>query len=269
MSTHRTPANAPDLHLLDPATTTRGDRAHTPAAQQLLARILETPRTAPAPDLGTTPARAVRRTGAPRRAWLLAGAAALVAGAVVVPTLGGGPGAAFASWTPVPGTVPAAEATTKEAECLASGENPSGALTGAVTERRGDFTFTLVATDQGFNSCMVFDAAPTGPNGPQEQGASSWARADSLPLPAAGDTAVQWGQTFTSAVGSYTSAVGRVGSDVTAVQITPRGEETVRASVGDGYFTAWWPGKRDDHLSVTTTLTDGSTTTRALSPGEQ
>ena len=270
MTAHRSRTTGPDLHLLDPATTARGDRARTPAAQQLLTRILDTPRTAPAQEPSAAPAHVLTaHPPAQRRTWVLVGAAAALAvGALAVPTLGGGPGAAFASWTPVPGTVPAAEAATKEADCLASGGDPSGALTAAVTERRGDFTFSLVATDRGFASCMVFDTAPVGPNGPQEQGASSWTRADSLPVPTAGGTAVMWGQTFTSAAGSWTSAVGRVGSDVTAVRVTPRGQQTLQATVGDGYFTAWWPGEYDPHLSVTTTLADGTTTTRELGPGE-
>lgn len=268
MTAHRTPTGALDLRSLDPAPT-RGDRATSPAAQQLLLRVLSTPRPPLAQPSSPAPSHIVRarRSPLPRRRWLLA-AGALVAGAVLVPTGHGGSGAAFASWTPVPAALPAVEAAAAQAECLAAGPDPAGTVTAAVSERRGDYAFTLVATDRAVGSCLLLDATPTGPDGQQEQGAISWGPADQLPLPSALGITVQRGATYSSAAGSYTSAAGRVGADVVAVQIAPAGEQSVQASVADGFFIAWWPGELNDHLAVTTTREDGSQATRTVEAGD-
>ncbi len=105
-------------------------------------------------------------------------------------------------------------------------------------------------------------------DGIQERGTNSWDSAGIPPAPTPKDVSVQWGATFQSAAGTFTSATGRVGADVVAVQITPDRHQPLEASVGDRYFIAWWPGEYSDHLTVTATTTDGTTTTRALQSRE-
>ncbi len=264
----------PDLSALDCANTDRGNRAHTPAAQNLLTHILTTPRTQgsdiASPAVRTRADRGWRQParGAARR-WILPAAAAVAAAAVATPALTGNTGRAFASWTPTPLPVSAAQASSHQSECLAAGPDPQGEVTAALTEQRGDFTFTLVATERAVGNCMLLSPELVPDDGIQERGANSWDSAGTPPAPTPKDVSVQWGATFhQSAAGTFTSATGRVGADVVAVQITPDGHQPLEASVGDGYFIAWWPGEPSDHLTVTATTTDGTTTTRALQSGE-
>lgn len=270
----------PDLRLLEPAAPTPTDRAGSPAAQQLLNRIVQTPRSlvaGPGPDNDVAPTglqtwQPTHRPGrASRRTWALAGAAVVVAGGVVVasPTLPGGTSTAFASWTPVPTVVAPAEAAELQADCLSAGPDANGRVQGALTERRGDFTFTLVATDEAIGNCMVTDPAPDQRNAEQEVGGYSWGSSSDLPAPPADGTSVLWGATFRSPAGEFTSAIGRTGTDVVAVTLTSQSAEDVQARVDQGYFTAWWPGGYDDKLTVTTTLTNGTRATRTLKPGDR
>lgn len=275
---HADPTDLPHLRLLDPTAPGR-DRAGSPAAQQLLTRIVQTPR-----SLGKDTAshdatisigqpvraRVARQGQASRRPWVLAGAAVAVTGVVVaLPTLPGGSGTAFASWTPVPTAVAPAEAAELQADCLSHGPHADGTVKGALTERRGGFTFTLVATDEAVGNCMVLDSALTRADTRQEVGASSWGQISDLPEPPVGGTSVLWGATFRSAAGEFTSAVGRTGADVVAVEIAAGDQPEIHARVGQGYFTAWWPGSPDDELTVTTTLVNGTRTTRTLQSGDR
>lgn len=276
MNTHGNPTDRTgpiDLSALDPASSSRGDRAASFAAQQLLTRIMETPRTVTNTVAADGNAQAPRRLNPrrviTRRPWTLAGGAAAVAiGATIVSAslMGGDP--AFASWTPTPATVAPAEAADQQAECLAAGTDPQGKVRSALTERRGDFTFTLVATDQAVVECLLLDAALIEATGQEEQGAITGGSTSDLPVPPVDGTSVLWGASFSSPAGDYTSAMGRIGSDVVAVQLTPGSASNIQASVGDGYFTAWWPGQPNRQLTVTTTLTDGTQETRTLQRGD-
>lgn len=268
-----------DLRLLDPAGG-RSDRATSPAAQQLLGRIVETPRAVDsgAALLGNTSGAGARAGQQPpwpargRNPWVLAGAAAVAVavGVVTLPVVSGGSGVAFASWTPVPAAVAPGEADELQADCLASGRavGQTGSVTAAMSERRGGFTFTLVATDEAIGNCMVLDPALTEAATEEEQGVSSWGPISDLPLPPVDGTSVLWGATFVSAAGKYTSAIGRAGADVVAVEIVASDQPTVQAHVSQGYFTAWWPGGPDDEITVTTTLSDGTRSARTLKTGQ-
>jgi hypothetical protein len=264
----------PDLTALDPAVRTLGDRATSPAAQQMLTRILQTPRVAPSPpgkptgEGGKTRAhdRHIRSAVTRHRRWALTGgaAAALTAAGIVLPAVTDGSGAAFASWTPIPSAVPPDEAASWQEQCLATGPDPQGPVTTSLSERRGGFTFTLMVTDQAVGTCLLLDPAGAEGTTEEERGAISWGPSSDLPAPATGSATVQPGATFRSAVGEFTSAFGRVDEQVVAVQLTPDGGRPVQATLGDGYFTAWWPGQAGDHLSVTLTHTDGTKSVQEL-----
>lgn len=262
----------PDLSVLDPATRNSGDRSSSFAAQQMLTRILETPPVVTEVVASTrnaqTHQRSNQRRPLRRRPWALAsGAAAIAIGVAASTSLGSGD-AAFASWTPAATTVAPAEAALAQADCLAIGPDPQGEVVAALTERRGDFTFTLVATDDASGQCLLIDEDLVESLGQEEQGFASWGQASDLPIPPADGTNVLWGASSSSAAGDFTSALGRVGSDVVAVQIDTAGAPNIQASVGDGYFTAWWPGHPERRLTVTTTLTDGTRETRTLKMGD-
>ncbi len=276
MTTRRNPADhpdLPDLSGLDPAINSRGDRSSSFAAQQLLTRITETPRTVTNQVASDGNAKAQQRLDQRRvlrrRPWTLAGGVTAVAiGTAIVSAslVGGDP--AIASWSPTAALVAPAEAASEQAECLAAGPDPQGKVVGALTERRGDFMFTLIATDQAVGQCLLLDEALIEATGQQVQGAISWRQPSDLPVPPVDGTIVLWSASFTSEAGDFTSALGRVGSDVVAVEITAAGAPNIQASVGDGYFTAWWPGHPKNRLTVTTTLTDGTRESRTLKTGD-
>ena len=261
----------PDLRLLEPANTPERDRSGSPAAQKLLSTILSTDRAEAAPQSAGLPRRRGLSRLTARTGVLVAAAVAVTIGVVAVPALQGGSSAAFASWTPVPTPVPAVEAAALAEDCLAGGRalGNDGPSSAALTERRGAFTFTLVATDDAVGNCNVLDSTTATDSTDAEQSGYTWGSLSDLPVPTPGGTSVQWGSTFTSAAGEYTSAVGRVGARVTAVEITSGAHADVRALVGQGFFTAWWPGSAEASITVTTTLTDGRRITRQLRSGDR
>ena len=247
MNLHRTDRGAtdlPDLRVLDPAHG--GDRARGASAQQLLTRIVATPRTA-----SGTNAEALSPTLA-------------TATAVALPALLVDEGSsALASWTAAPTPMPPEVAAEQQASRASGFAELSTPLTAALTERRGDFTFTLVAGDAGIGTCFTPD--PTSPVGQEVEGAAVWAPSSTQRAPATDGIDASWGSWLRTAGGaSWTSATGRVGDDVTAVEILPSRRERVRASTVDGYFTAWWPGRPENDLSVLLTLRDGTTVQRSL-----
>lgn len=263
----------PDLTALDCAVRSRGDRSRSRGAQRMLTRILDTPRvtTGPASTLVGHASTSQDHQGADRsaltrhRTWVLTGlAAALTAVGVVLPTVTDGSGAAFASWTPTPSVVPLSEAASWQEQCLAAGADPQGPVTTALSERRGQFTFALMVTDQAVGTCLLLDQAAVEGTGAQERGAISWGPGSDLPTPTTRGATVQRGATFDSSAGEFTSAFGRAGEQVAAVRLTPDGGRSVQATLEDGYFTAWWPGPAGDHLRVTLTHLDGTTSIQEL-----
>lgn len=280
MNRHHRPAaidvDDVDLRRIDP-TYGAHDRSKSAAAERMLVRILDTPRTLPS-DAPTTARRPARTGGIVmrNRGWATVGlASAAVAAALLLPTVVNTIGSpAFASWTSEPQVLSASKAAQLQDDCLATPTGvvdggTVGAPTAALSEVRGDFSFTLVATDRAVGSCFVLDEAPTGPQGEQEQAAHTWMAASDLPAPPPDGTTVSWGGSFSSAEGTYTSALGRVGSDVVSVTLTAADGRRVQASVSQGYFLAWWPGESEDELTVDCTLADGSTTSRVLRTGDR
>lgn len=281
MNAHHTRASVvevddADLRRIDP-THGAPDRSRSAAAEQMLARILATPRTTSATD-PAAPRRkhspAGRRVLRPR-GWAKVGlATAAAASVVLVPTVISTKGStAFASWTPEPQILSATASAALQDDCLTSaGAMTDGSAattpTAGFSETRGDYTFTLVATGRGVGSCFLLDEAPVGPRGEQERGANTWAAASDLPAPTPDGTSVVWGASFSSAAGTYTSAMGRIGSEVTGVTLIAADGRRVQASADQGYFLAWWPGEGGDELTLRSTLVDGSTTSRVLRTGE-
>ena len=246
------------LRSLDPA----GPAAdvHGTDAQALLARIVATD-----PAAGLTSAEAgsaasgragdtatadtPRRPMPMRRRLVLAGAA--VAGAVaftIVPGLGGS-SPAFAGWTATPSGVQATDLASAAAGCkdylgralppAKPGEDPNMptaadvfASTPVIAERRGDWTFVLMASAEFEVSCLTSGRS-------YGSGAIDPARQVSLKPREALVTSVG-ASTFDS--DGYLSVNGRVGSEIIGVTVHADGTD-VRATVKSGRFLAWWPEK--------------------------
>ncbi|HLR94264.1 MAG TPA: hypothetical protein VK053_07050 [Jiangellaceae bacterium] len=247
------------LWLLDPAHEPRPQAGQGAAAQKLLTQVLSRPS-------GAGPDEPGHGTHRPLGRWLLsATAAAAVVAAVVVAPPWGAPEHAFATWTPVPEQVSATVEVEIAEEC--SNELAMDVLDQrvVVAEERGRVTFGLLSRAGYLSHCLLVDGAwvlsgggATGSYGSEAQLADDEVQ---TVLAAAGgneDTA-------------YTTITGRVGEDVVAVEVHPRGPveepgalpggslpETVVASVENGYYAAWWPGVSVEAIELTIHLADGT-----------
>lgn len=244
-----------DLRSLDPA---RGRGAGDgPAAQVLLTRVLDAPR------VGSADGAARRAGRRDRRAlWAVgAGVAATVAAALLVVQPWSTP-PAFATWTPVPEQVDASALDNFADQCAPGSDSDQSSAEVIVAEERGRVTFVVELTAVNLRHCLFVDG-----------GFHSSGLANLLSQP--GEIAPTEVQSFL-AVGSgvgeqaHTSIVGRVGEDVVAVEVHPRETvvapgavpaagvpEVVTATIGDGYYGAWWPG-RTEEFELTIHLADGT-----------
>ena len=229
-------------------------RVAEPPAQALLDRIVASP-ALPVPA-AVDRARTGRR---PRRA-VFALLAAVVAAAVAftVPHVGSGP--AYASWTPQPSPLPAADRGELADRCVTQvaaqyddSETDPAARRVVHGERRGDYAYVSVVT-AGWSALCFRD----------HDGRLGTAGIMMEPVAAAalGGTGVElqgWPQLRTQE-GHCRLMSGHVGSQVVGVDIVVRAgsgqrSRTVRATVEDGYFLAWYPEQLDEANSNTTTLT--------------
>jgi hypothetical protein len=209
----------------------------------------------------TTDRRAAVEPAEPRarRRLRIAGVAGALAagGAVIAGLVAGGP--AYASWTPDPGPVPAAEARDIVAKCVPAPE--AGVARIVVGETRGDYAYVNAVTPSGSRTCFRDH------NGDVREASILTVLSSAEQLGATGVELYTWGQLRTDE-GYIRIMAGHLGSQITGVDVTLRAGDggssrTAHASVRDGYFAAWYPEGRDEAGSNTTTLTlhltDGST----------
>lgn len=264
------------LRSMDPAdgSTGRADRA---AAD--LDRVLTAPAGSPAPDPAAGPSR---RRG---RVWLLPVAAGVAGLLVAGPGLLGSD-TAYASWSAVPSGVANEDQQAALAECVDFLSVPAGPVpddtagmpTAAeieaaelvLAERRGEWTFTVVAVDDGaVGECLLHDAQGLlGLFGGYDNGMGSLGVVDDLPELSPDRVDSYGGFTGSGPAGSHTSVTGRAGSEVTAVTVHAPDGQDVTATLSGGYWAAWWPTDADPEvgmvsstLSASVELADGTTTT--------
>lgn len=220
--------------------------------------------------------RRTRRERAVR--WLLPVAAA--AGLVGVLTLTGGPGdgPAYASWTPTPKPVTGDTLATAETSCKASmaesnsrmgdvptDQQPTTQVDTAktvVAEKRGNYLFLAMATDDGSTAQCFFDAGDPS----QIQGMTGGTTTAQSPKPRTlGPRDLEGSGVGSSSgpEGSYAFTQGRVGADIAGVTVHSDGA-TAEATVSNGYFAAWWPataraaGAPDPAITYDVTLRNGT-----------
>ncbi len=230
----------PALRSLDGAvaTLTAGERQRAGAT---LERIVASEPSSGAPQPAAPPA--ARRS---RRRLVLVSTAAfiLVVGSVVIQG-GNGNGVAYASWTATPSTVSkddldAAASACKDQLRRWAGDPYAIDMERAklvLAERRGDHVALLYRTDNPDNSTACLMRNPQGSTDVDnlEIGAGG-SSGPALKAPATGFTQ--------GAIGEFDGASitdGAVGEQVTGVTIHA-GTLTVKASVQNGRYAAWWPG---------------------------
>ncbi len=205
-------------------------------ADATLERIVATP---PAP--GAPQPAPARRS---RRRLVLAGAAAitLLVGSAVVQG-GRGDDAAYASWTAAPASVASDELDAAASACrdaLRGGSLDTARAKLILAERRGDYVSLLYRTDNPdmSGSCLVRN--PKGSTDVDSVGSGvGGSSGPALKAPSRGYTQGAVSQLGGTHVASITD--GAVGEAVTGVTIHA-GALTVKASVKNGRYAAWWPG---------------------------
>jgi len=226
-------------------------RVAEPPAQALLDRIVA----APAPPV---PAAAGRRRTVwrPRTAAIALLTAVAAAAALAVPQLGSDP--AYASWTPQPSPLAATDRTELADRCAArvrteyaTGEaNPAARVVHG--ERRGDYAYVSVAT-VGWSALCFRDR-----DGQLRDASIMMEPVTAVTLGGTGVELQGWPQLRTLE-GYCRLMSGHVGSQVVGVDIVLRprsgeGSRTVRATVEDGYFLAWYPEQPDENEDTSLTL---------------
>jgi hypothetical protein len=211
------------------------------------------------------------RTHSPRIRLVLSGSGVAViatAAGIAVSTIGPGVQSAFASWSPTPTAPASGQVTTAEATCstavgvLANHPLPVSGAPGPFANMDWQPTaedvrglFTLVSY-QGVGGTTTDVAACL-------SGGSSWSvgpqvlmaetgPASSLSASGVANEAATW-----NVASGDTVALGQVGSAVTGVTLSLSDGTQVVTTVGDGYFTAWWPSDAT-MLSADVTTTQGT-----------
>ncbi|MFG1605041.1 hypothetical protein [Actinoplanes sp. NPDC049265] len=221
--------------------------ARTPAAREAAAR---TP-VAPAPA-----ALSARRRRFPRLA--VAGSALILVAATVAVVNGLGPGRAYASWTPDPAPLPAADARAIVDRCVPTAERPGARV--AIGEARGRYAYLDVLTADGSRTCFRDH------DGDVRQSSVLVGPAGAAQLGRTGIEMYGWGQLRTDE-GYARLMSGRLGSRIRKVDIVVRGRDgssrTVHATVRDNFFAAWYPEGKDEastnRATLTLTRADGTT----------
>lgn len=245
------------LRHLDPAPTTDLTEAERERADAAFARIVATS----SDDLATTEPHRPRR----RRRLLVPGALAGAAGVAGTALLIGG-GSAYGSWTPTPAALTERTAAAAATTCRATLDVPERGERVAVAERRGDWTYVLLAGRRTQAVCLMPDDL-VGQDPTARKDFFGTYDTDTVAPPTVAPDRVDETSSLQGSTeeGWFISVEGYVGSNVTGVTVHTSSGPDVEASVAGGRFAAWWPARRpsSEHRaetwSYTVHLADGST----------
>ncbi len=185
----------------------------------------------------------------------LASVAGVAGAAAVVISLTAGASNAFAGWTatptaPLPGQLAAAQAS-----CEAS-QSPIAGLPLTLTDTRGPFTFSVYANSNSSATCF---------KGPGFMSTSANVASAALNVPA-GQVLLSSSHRTDRGGHAFSLADGRTGPGVSGVTLSLDDGTNVRATVGGGWFVAWWPSGHEIKSAELTTPTGTVTQTFNLSP---
>lgn len=283
MTAHRLfdPTTSAALERLDPARRSAAGYAAALTASErgradtTLERIVSSdPTTAPADPGGSVAGQqaspgVTRRHRGFRRSWPVWLVAVTTVAVLAVPGLIPGRDVAYASWTPTPVRLAAAEAATAVETCLTVQQVSGGAgASTLIAERRGGWTYVLIAlTGDDEVSCIMPAAAVTG--GEALRNGDYFGGTGNHPPVDAGARHLRQMVAGTGSTdeGLLSYIEGVAGRDVKAVTVTtPRGV-TVEASIDNGRYAAWWPAGKNslsnpeisNAATYTVTLRDGTT----------
>lgn len=245
------------LRDLDPAPSTELTQAELYRADAAFARIVATPCDEPVPKVQDRPHR--------HRSRLLVAAGLAGVVGVATPALLFGGGSAYGSWTPTPVPLTDVAAARAATTCRAALEVPDRGERVAVAERRGGWTYVLLAGPRAELICLMPDDLvgqdPTDRRSFFGTGAPATAPSTLDPDRIDENVSMQ-GSTDE---GWFLWVAGYVGSDVTGVTVHTSSGLDIEASVTGNRFAAWWPSTPQsskhpaETWSYTVHLADGST----------
>lgn len=259
------------LRDLDPAPATALTAAELERADATFARVVATSHDHHVPEQSDRPRL--------RRGVVLAGLVGAAGAAVSALLLGGG--SAFASWTPKPEPLTAAAATEAATTCRTALGMPDRGERVVSAERRGQWTYVLIAGPQAQGACLMPDnlVGHQDPADRKDQGFFGTYDMEPVEAPTLardridetdsmdGSVSTPGRWPFSTDEGYFSWVQGYVGSDVTGVTVhTPAGPD-VEASIARGRFSAWWPSdppssenpEAMEAWTYTVTLANGST----------
>lgn len=189
---------------------------------------------------------------------LAIGALTTAAGAgtvAVIVSLTAGASNAFAGWTPKPTPPAPGQLAAARASCEAS-QSPVAGLPLKLADTRGPYTFSIYADSSSSAACI---------EGPAFTAVTGMIASSAVIVPA--DQVLLSTSHRTDRGGNaFTFADGRTGTGVRGVTLSLDDGTSVQATVGGGWFMAWWPGGQQIKSAELTTATGTVTQTFNLSP---
>jgi hypothetical protein len=180
-----------------------------------------------------------RRLRTPAAVGVLAAGAAGTA--AVAFSLVGGAANAFAGWTATPTPPGPGQIATAQLRC--DGQSPVAGLPLVLSDTRGPFTFQIYADSTSNATCI---------SGPTFTGVSGSSGTAPISVPA-GQVLVS-GSHMTARDGQqFSFAEGHTGAGVTGVTLVLDDGSQVQATVGGGWFVAWWPSLQQVKAADVTT----------------
>jgi hypothetical protein len=173
-----------------------------------------------------------RRLRPPVAIGALATGAAAGTAAVVI-SLGAGAYNAFAGWSPTPTAPAPGQLAAAQASCEQS-QSPIAGLPLQLSDTRGPFTFSIYADSTTSATCI---------KGPSFTVVSGSMSSNPVSVPA-GHILLSSSHATERGGDAYSVAEGRTGTGVTGVTLTLGDGSTVQATVGNGWFVAWWPSSQ-------------------------
>ncbi len=246
------------LRHLDPAPRTDMTEAERERADAAFARIVATRGDEPVPLAADRPPR--------RRSRLLVTLGLAGAAGVAIPVLLLGGGTAYGSWTPRPEPLTDVAAAKVATTCRTALDVPDRGERVAMAERRGDWTYLLLAGSGTQAICLMPDDLVGQDPTAREDFFGSY-DTDTVAPPTLDpdridETTSMQGNTEE---GWFSSVEGYVGSDVTGVTVHSSSGLDIEASVAGNRFAAWWPSSKQssdqpaETWSYTVHLADGNT----------